>query len=169
MVIAHVWTNLGVYTRGALAFSAQFKVISVHGIHVSRWSSEIGEMALEVGHFCDLFDLAQDAFLASTGDEFALMGRDGAEGASSEASAMDIDGELYHVEGGDALVLIFGVGQTGVGEVEGAVELGRCHGRIGGIDHHVFVARLLKNALGGDAVAFFFNVLKVSCLRLGIF
>ena len=93
------------------------------------------QVAFEVGHLGDGLHLAQDALFASGGDELALMGGDGAEGASAEASAVEAHGELDHLVGWDALALVLGVGQTRVGQVEGAVELVLSEWLVGGIDH----------------------------------
>ena len=47
---------------------------------------------------------------------------------------MDVDGELNHLVGRNALALVFGMGQAGVGQVEGGVNLGGGHGGIRRID-----------------------------------
>ena len=118
MVGVEVRAHLGMDARGALALAALVRVVSAHGIHVGTRASQVGEVALEVGHFGNGFDFAQDTFLASAHDELALMRTDGTEGTSAETSSMEVHGELDHVEGRDALALVLGVWQTGVREVE---------------------------------------------------
>ena len=71
------------------------------------------------------------------------MGRDGAEGAAAKASAMDVDGELNHVEGWDALALVFRVRQSCVGQVVGSIELFGREWRKRRVDHHEPTAHLL--------------------------
>ena len=62
-----------------------------------------------------MFYLAQNALLRTTGDELALMGRDGAEGTSAKTAAMDVDAELNHVVSRNALTLVFRMGLTRIG------------------------------------------------------
>ena len=64
------------------------------------------------------------------------MGGDGAEGASAETASMEVDGEFYHLVGGYALTLVFGVRHALVGEVERGIDLLSGHGRIRGVDDH---------------------------------
>ena len=59
------------------------------------------------------------------------------------------------------LVSVFGVGETRVGEVEGVVELGRCHGWEWRIHDDPLRARLLDEALCLEAVALFLDVVEV--------
>ena len=118
VVGVQVGAYLGMDARGALALLAQFLVGAVHAIHVGTRSAQITQIALEVGQLHDGLHFLQDAFLASAYDELALVGGDGAEGATAETSAVDVDGVLDHVVGGDALALVFGVGQACVGQVE---------------------------------------------------
>ena len=106
---------------------------------------------------------------------------DGAEGTSAKASAVDVDGELDHVEGGYALAFVFGVGLARVGQVEGGVNLGGGHRGVGGIDYYVvftifdfrfsifdfrltiydFCAYLLQDAVGVHHVGLLLDVAEV--------
>ena len=65
------------------------------------------------------------------------MGRDGAEGATAKTAAMEAYGELDHLVGRDALAFVFGMRQSGVGEVERVVELVLGKWLIGGINDEV--------------------------------
>ena len=47
---------------------------------------------------------------------------------------MDVDAVLNHVVGWDALSLVFQVGLAGVGQVEGGIQLGGGHRRVGRVD-----------------------------------
>ena len=81
---------------------------------------------------------------------------------------MEIDAELYHLIGRDALALVFGMGQTRIGKVKGVVELFLCEGRIGGIHHSPSLAVFLQQAVGMDAVALFLNVAEVLSMQLAV-
>ena len=137
VVGVEVRTDLRMDAAGTAAFLAGVLIAARHAVHVCRGSAEVGEVAFEVGHLDDLLHLAEDALFRAAGDELALMGGDGAEGAASEAAAMDVDAELDHLVGRDALALVFWMGLTGVGEVEGGVELCSGHRGEGGIDDDV--------------------------------
>src|SRR5574344_593295 len=94
------------------------------------------------------------------------MGRDGAEGTTAKASSVHAHGELDHVVGRDAFATILGMGQTGVGQVEGGVKLVLGEGLVGWIDHCIFAVHLLKNALRLILVALFLYMPEVLCLCL---
>ena len=82
---------------------------------------------------------------------------------------MQAHGKLYHLVSGNALALIFGVGQAGVGQVERAVYLLRRHrGKRRG-DDQIPVAYLLEDALRVQFVALFFNVAKVGGVGAAVF
>ena len=117
----------------------------------------------------DGFYLAQDARFAPAHDEFPLVRRDGAESASTEAAAVEVDREADHLERGDAFAAILGVGEARVGQVETAVDLCGGHGWIGRIDDCIQSAgHPLQDALRGEAVAFFFDVAEVGGVLLGV-
>ena len=118
MVGVEVFADVGMDAGGAFALVAEVEVLAVHGVHVGRGTTQVAEVAFEIGELGDGLDLTKDAFLAAGGDEFALVGGDGAEGATSETATVEADGELDHLVGGDAFAFVFGMGQTGVGEVE---------------------------------------------------
>ena len=164
VVGVEVGADLRMDARGACALLAGLFVLPFHPIHVGRWSAEVAKVAFEVGHLRDLFHLPEYALLASAGNELALMSTDGTEGTSAEASPMDVDRKLNHLVSRDAFVLVFGVGQAGVWEVERCVELFCCHGGIGRIDHHHLLPDGLQQSMGVDSVALFFDVPEVLCL-----
>ena len=118
MVGVEIRAYLRMDATGTTAFLAGIEVAPVHAVHIGRGSSEVGEVALEVGHLDDLLYFLEDALFRAAGDELALMGRDGAESAASEATAMDVDRVLDHVEGRDTLALVFWMGLTGIWQVE---------------------------------------------------
>ena len=82
---------------------------------------------------------------------------------------MDVDGELDHFVGRDALVLIFGVGQPCIGKTERAVNLLGRHGRVGRMNHDEGIAQWLDEALRVEPVALLLDVLEVFgvCLAVG--
>ena len=94
------------------------------------------------------------------------MGRDGAEGAATETSAMKVYRVLYHLVGGYALVLVFGMRQTSVWQVERGVKLLCGHRRIRRIDNGIHVSHLLNEPLCVHLVRLFFDMAIVLCLRL---
>ena len=65
------------------------------------------------------------------------MGGDGAEGTAAETAAMDVDGVLDHVVGGDALALVLGMGLSRVRQVERGVDLLSGHRRVRRVDDDV--------------------------------
>ena len=151
-------------------------VASVHGIHIGRRSSEVAQVAFEVGLLDYFLHFAKDALLATRCDKLALMHGDGAEGASAEAPAMNGDGVLNHVEGRYALAFVFGVGQTGVGQLVNSIELFGGERRIGRVYddesrslsrplHKIGGAYGLDDALGVHLVGF--NLYVPDVLGLG--
>ena len=80
---------------------------------------------------------------------------------------MDVHGVLDHLVGWYALVLVFRMRYARVGQVERGIELLGGHRRVGGIHHHVDVARLLKQALGMYLVGFLLDMPVV--LGFGLF
>ena len=71
------------------------------------------------------------------------MGGDGAEGTTAKTTSMDVDGELDHIVGRNALVLIFNMRYARVRQVERSIQLLGSHGRIGRIDHNIIVTHFL--------------------------
>ena len=61
MVSIEVGTHLWVDTTGSLTLLADVQVVAVHAIHVGRWSTQIGQITLEVVHLHDLLHLVDDA------------------------------------------------------------------------------------------------------------
>ncbi len=150
-----------VYARRTLATAAQRLVAPVHGVHVGTRAAQVADVALEVGHLRDGLHLAQDARLRPAGDELALVRRDGAEGTTAEAAAMQGDGVAYHLVGGDALAAILGMGQARVGQVVDAVQLLGGGRRAGRVDHHRAPLHRLQQARGGILVALLLDVAEV--------
>ena len=74
---------------------------------------------------------------------------------------MDVDAELDHLVGWDALALVFRMGLTGVGKVEGGVELCGGHRGVGWIDNHLRATYLLQQSLGMHHVRLFLDVAEV--------
>ena len=159
-----VRTDLRMDATGTAAFLAGVLVAARHAVHVCRGPAEVGEVALEVWHLDDLPDLAEDVLLRAAGDELALMGGDGAEGTASETAAMDVDAELDHLVGWDALALVFRMGLTGVGKVEGGVELCGGHRGEGRIDDGRPATYFLQEALGVEHIRLLLDVAEVLCL-----
>ena len=92
------------------------------------------------------------------------MGRDGAERTTAKTAAMDVDGELNHLVGGNALALVFWMRIARIGQVERSVQLFRSHRRIGRVDHHVASIDTLQQALGMHHIRLFLNMAEVLCL-----
>ena len=166
VVGVEVGAHLRMDARRALADGTGFRVVAVHAVHVSRRTAEVGEVALEVGHLYHLLHLLHDAALRSACNELALMRRDCAESATAEASAMQIDRELYHLVSRYALALILRMRQSGVRQVERAVELVGCHRRIRRIDNGVLVVDSLQQSLCVHLVRLLLDMSEVFCLRL---
>ena len=147
VVCVEVGANLRVYARRALALLTRLVVAAVHAVHVCRGTAQVRQIALEVGHLHHLAHLAQYVFLAATRHELALMRRNGAESAATEATSVNVDRELNHVVGGYSLATIFRVRQSGVRQVERGVKLFGGHRWAWRVDHNELVAHLLQDAL----------------------
>ena len=169
MVGIQVRAYLRVDARRALAALAEGLVFSVHAVHVGRRSSQVTQVAFEVRHFRDGFYFLQDAFLASADDELSLMGRDGAEGAAAETAAVNVHRELDHLVRRNTFVLVFGMRQACVGQVERQVQFSLAHRRIRWIDYYYLFAGLLIDACGLVLVRFLFDVPEVFCLLPFVF
>lgn len=74
-----------------------------HLVHVGGGTTDIADDALEVFVVRHLTDFLEDGFFGSRLDDATLMGRDGAEGAASEATTHDGDGVFDHVKSRDGL------------------------------------------------------------------
>ena len=79
---------------------------------------------------------------------------------------MDVDRELDHLVGRNALVLVFRMGKSGVGKVERSIQLFSSHRRVGGIDHRIYTINFLKQPLGVPLVGFLLNMPEVLGLCL---
>ena len=164
MISIQVGTYRRMETRRTLALAAQLFVPSFHAVHIGAGSTQIAQIAFEVGKLHDGLHLAQDAFLGAADYELALVGRDGTECASSETSTMDIDGELDHVIRRNTLALILGMWQTGIGQVERMIQLGFRQRRKRRIDHHRALRHALQHAAGFVLVALLLDVTKIRSL-----
>ena len=91
---------------------AEGGVFAVHTVHIRRRSSQVRDDAAPLGKRLQLFDLAQDGRFGARDDLLALMGRNGAERATSETATVHTDRETNHLIGGNTLVFIFGVRQV---------------------------------------------------------
>ena len=161
MVCLHVFAERRVQAGGSGTFCAERFVSSFHAIHVGGWTSQVREVALEIGHFADFLHLSQDALFGARHDELSLMRRDGAEGTAAEAAPVDVHRKLNHVVGGDAFPFVFRVRKSRVGKVVGMVNLFRGHGRERRIHHDEFVSDRLQDSSCLQSVAFNFNESKV--------
>ena len=92
------------------------------------------------------------------------MGRDGAECTAAETATMDIHRKLYHIISWYALVLILGVGQTRVRQVERSIKFGCGHRRIGSVDNGISIAHLLDGTLRMQLVRLLFDISEILCL-----
>ena len=161
VVRVQVRTDFRMDTRRTSAFAAKRLVLPSHAVHIGRRPSQIAQITLEVGHPGDGLYLFQDAFLAPADDEFSLMGRNGAERAASETSAVYVDREFDHVVGRNPFSLVFRMRQTCIRQVERAVQLFLCHRRIRRVHHHHPVSCMLQDTCSGIAVGFFFDMAEV--------
>jgi len=117
-----VGADAGVDAGGFFAGGANGKVAAFHAVHVGGGAAKVGEVAFEIGAVGEEADFMQHGFLAAVHYEFALVGGNGAEGATSKAAAVDVHRKLDHFVGGDGLAFVFGVGQAGVRIFVAAIE-----------------------------------------------
>ena len=94
-------------------------------------------------------------------DEFALVGRNGAESTTSKTSSMQTDRELNHFVGRNTLPFVFRMGQPGIRQVKRSIQLFCRHGRIGGIDHHIFPIHTLYQSLGVHHIRLFLHIPEI--------
>lgn len=165
MVVVEIRAGGGMQTAGAQAFATFFEVAAAHGIHVGAGSAEVADIALEVRHLGDGLHLAQDRFGRAGGDEFALVGGDGAEGAPAEASAMKADGMANHLVSGNGFAAIARMRQAGVRQVKRGVDFGGGERRIHGVDlDGAAPVLLIEDGVRGEAIALLLNVFEVGGL-----
>ena len=142
VVVVQVGADARVQTRGAPAAGAERAGAAAHAVHVGRGGADVGEVAPEIGHRRDAAHLVENRPLRPRVDELALMRRNGAEGAAAEAAAVDVDRMLDHLPRRDvALAAVARMRRPFVGKVERPVEFFGRERRVGGVDHHVTVAR----------------------------
>ena len=164
VVGVHVPAYGGMEAGGAFASGAKGGVAPPHAVHVGRWAAEVGNGAPEVGHSAYVLDFPEDGFRRAGGDEFSLVGGDGAEGAAAEASAVHGDGVADHVVGGDFFAPVAGVGHAGEGEGVDLVEFLGGHRGVGGIDDEDVAAHFLGEEGGVEVVGLFFDAAEVGGL-----
>ena len=93
------------------------------------------------------------------------MGRDGTERASAKTAAVDVDGVLYHLVCRDgAALLVLGMWQAGIRQVEGGINLLGGHRRLGRIDEDEAVAVALHEGGADYFVALLLDDVVVLCL-----
>ena len=166
VVNVEVRADLRVHARWSLAVFACLEVSAMHTVHIGRWTAQVTQITLEVGHLDDFLDFLQNTFLAAAHHKLALMGGDGAEGAAPEAAPVHIDGELDHLVGWDGLALVLRMGESGIGQVEGCVQFLCGHERERWIHHNILAVYFLYHALCVYLVGFFLQVSNVLCLSL---
>lgn len=169
VVDVEVRADCRMYARGPPAALAAFHVSSAHLIHICGGATEVGEVAMEIRHASDSFHFAQDARFTSAHDKFSLVRRNSAERTATETATVEVDREADHLECRDSFVTVFGVRKAGVWQVETAVDLCSCHGRIWRIGDCIpSVGHLLQNAPWGEAVAFFLNMAEIGSVLFGV-
>ena len=149
-----VFTYCGLDAAVAGAFLTECLILSCHAVHVGGGTAEVGDDTIEVVAQCESLYFFDNRLLGTRGYLLALMGRNGAERAPAETAAMDVDGVLYHLVGGDgAALLVLGMWQAGVREVERGINLLGGHGRLGWVDNDETVAVTLDEGGAGYLVA----------------
>lgn len=145
-----VFTYCGLDAAVAGAFLTECLILACHAVHVGGGTAEVGDDTIEVVAQCESLYFFDNRLLGTRGYLLALMGRNGAERAPAETAAMDVDGVLYHLVGGDgAALLVLGMWQAGVREVERGINLLGGHGRLGWVDNDETVAVTLDEG-GAD-------------------
>lgn len=64
MVGVEILAYVGMDAGGTFALVAKVKVLAMHGVHIGRRTSEVTQIALEVGQLRDGFDFLENALLA---------------------------------------------------------------------------------------------------------
>ena len=116
---------------------------------------------MKIGHTGNLLHLSEDALTGPTHDELALMGRDGAESAAAKTATMDGDRVTYHLICGDALVAIFGMRQSSVGQIERAVNLSGGHWRERWLHNNTAVTNDLQQPAGTQRIALLLDMTEI--------
>ena len=92
------------------------------------------------------------------------MGRDGTKRTTAKTATMDVDGVLDHLIGGNALVLVLGMGQTRIWQVERSIQFLCVHRRVGWIDNDIAATHLLNQSMRMHHIGLFLNMAEVLCL-----
>ena len=155
-------------TGFAAALRAARQVLSVHSVHIGGRRSEIGDIAVKVGHRGKTLYLFEYALFRAGLDKFALMGGYSAEIAASEAPAVGDDRILDHIVGGDAFAFVALVRQLGEWQVpEGIHFIFACR-RIRRVDLDIAVPDGLHDGLRVEHIGVGFDLVEVFCEGLSV-
>lgn len=89
------------------------------------------------------------------------MGGDRTEGTASETASMDIHRVLDHIVSRYPLALVFWMGLSGIGQVEGGIKLGSRHRGIGWVDDDIAPIYTLQQTGGMHHVRLFLNIAEI--------
>ena len=169
VVSIEVWAYLGIDARRTLADCTSLRIASLHAIHIGRRTTQVRQIALEVGHLYHLLHLLHNAFLRTTCDELALMGANGTESTTSETATMNINRELDHLISRNTLTLIFRVWKACVRHIKRTVEFFCSHRRIRRIHNSVLPVHTLQQTLRMHLVRLFLDMAEVISLSLTVY
>ena len=122
-------------------------VASARTVHIGRGPSQVRYVPSEILHLGNLAQLPEYALTAAAHNLLALVGRYGAERTAAVASAVDGHRVAYHLICGNALAVIAGMGQTGVGQVIYGVKFRSGERRIGRVYHNILLTRGLYDTV----------------------
>ena len=94
------------------------------------------------------------------------MSTDGAEGTTTKTPTVYVYREFNHLVGGYALVFIFRMRQTGIGQIIRCVNLFCGHRWVGWVHYSTLLTNVLQDARCMYLVALFLNMSEVVGLRL---
>src|SRR5690606_7634677 len=110
----------------------------------------------------DGFHFFQNRFFRAAGNEFSLMRRDRTKAATAETSAVHVDRKTDHfVSRYRASFSVFWMGHTGIGQIEGSVDLRFSHRWIRRIDDELMVADSLREPSGLHFIGFLLHVFEI--------
>ena len=149
--------------RWAHTLGAQRLILATQAIHICRRTTDIGDCTSKIGHLGYSLNFAHNRSLATRRDKFALMCRDCAERATSEATPMDIYRVLNHLPRRDiATPLVTRMRCAHIWEVECRVQLLARKCRVHRVYHNIVVANALnKDIFAFEAVALHLLLCKV--------
>ena len=165
MVTVEVLTEGRHGTTVAGTAAAKVGLLPFHAPHVGGGTTEIGQHTVKIGILSDKVHFIKYRCLTAASYLFPLVGTDSAEGTAAETSAVGIHAPAYHFKGWyRSTLLVLGMRQSQVGQIERSIHLVGGHRRLWRIYHHISVAMLLHQRRTLYLVAFSFNHLIV--LRL---